>query len=293
MGGEEKRVGAAHHRKTRSRCSIDWSLPPTDMLQEKDQQVEQFNRNRLGGLATTVVPLSPIGSLPEEASSDDDTTGNESSISSPALDDGGVDAKKEHPLKRHQHSVSRDASMPAKTTVLPDFADRIGGMKNDGGEKRWWPYVYEVIIYQWVTLLDEQTRKGEKKGGNTEKTSEEKKINTPVSPIVEKYLSHAAKASRGATIRCTPYLLEIIKQSLSWRVNCVFRERRKKSISLDETSCDHAVPPLIALDQHVMSALEKLSEYTNIMSYRAHSVLTQLFICPYIIKSHYAHRCKY
>lgn len=30
MGGEERRVGIAHHRKTRSRCSIDWTLPPTD-----------------------------------------------------------------------------------------------------------------------------------------------------------------------------------------------------------------------------------------------------------------------
>ena len=38
LGGEEKRVGAAHHRKTRSRCSIDWS----------DQQVEQLNRARTG-----------------------------------------------------------------------------------------------------------------------------------------------------------------------------------------------------------------------------------------------------
>ena len=32
MGGEERPVGQNHHRKTQSRCSIDWTLPPADMI---------------------------------------------------------------------------------------------------------------------------------------------------------------------------------------------------------------------------------------------------------------------
>jgi len=265
IGGEERRVGAAHHRKTRSRCSIDWSLPPTDTLLEKDQQMEQFNRARAGDTATTILPLSPIGSFPEDGSSGDDTSGNDddSIADSEGLhdsDDGDGEArgKKDHPLKRHQRSISRDGSKPAEIIALPDYADRMSAMKNDGTEKRWWPYVYEVIIYQWVTLLEEQTKKGEKKSDGA-KPDESRDMNmSGLSPIVVKYLSHAAKAARGATIRCAPFLLEIIKQSLSWRVDCVFRERKKKMPRLDETSCEGAVPPLIKLDENIMSAIEKL-----------------------------------
>ena len=45
MGGEERRVGVSHHRKTKSRlCSIDWTLPPTDHVIESHQQMEILNR---------------------------------------------------------------------------------------------------------------------------------------------------------------------------------------------------------------------------------------------------------
>ena len=265
VGGEERRVGAAHHRKTRSRCSIDWTLPPTDKLIEKDQQIEELNRNRSGIVSQPVLPMSPIGSYPDGSISDDDTTGNDSSIdgsvSREAADNTSdtplneQQPKKEHPLKRHQRSMSSSETKPIEPVQLSDFADRISDMKNNGDQIRWWPYVYEIILYQWVALLEEQTKKGDSK------KSEDPKSPDPtvgLSPIVIKYLSHAAKAARGATIRCAPFLLEIIKQSLSWRVDCVFRERKKQKPSLSETRCDHIVTPLIKLDESLMSAIEKL-----------------------------------
>lgn len=255
FGGEESRVGAAHHRKTRSKCSIDWSLPPADMLLEKDQRIEEFNRNRLGNLAPAMLPLSPIVSFPDVNSSNDGTASDDSS------DDGSGsprDAKgsshaiavekgtlTEHPLKRHMSS--KDESNLAESILLPDFADRMSSMKNCGEEKRWWPYVYEVIIYQWVALLDEQTKKAE---GDASIPG--------LSPIVIKYLAHAAKSARGATIRCSPFLLEIVIQSLSWRIDSMFRLRKKLKPSSEDTTYEDTVPPLVKLDDNILSALEKL-----------------------------------
>ena len=43
---EDKGVGHSHHRKTRSRCSIDWTLPPTDLLIENHQQLENLQRHQ-------------------------------------------------------------------------------------------------------------------------------------------------------------------------------------------------------------------------------------------------------
>mmetsp|Transcript_28804 Transcript_28804/g.41259 ORF Transcript_28804/g.41259 Transcript_28804/m.41259 type:complete len:283 (-) Transcript_28804:3065-3913(-) len=39
MGGEERLVGHSHHRKTESRCSIDWTLPPPDLILQNRQRM--------------------------------------------------------------------------------------------------------------------------------------------------------------------------------------------------------------------------------------------------------------
>ena len=246
VGGEEKRVGSAHHRKTRSRCSIDWTLPPTDGLLEKDQQIEELNRVRIGVAGPQIVALSPIEPISGGGFAFDDVA---------EKDEGGEESNVnvDHPLKRVQ-SKENEAKQHAQAVALPDFADRISAMKDDENPKRWWPYVYEIIIYQWVALLTEQTKQT-KKG---EKAGQKSSTPTGLSPIVVKYIAVAAKASRGATIRCAPYLLEIIKQSLCWRVDSIFRERKNKKPSLDETSFNDAVSPLVALDDNIFSALQTL-----------------------------------
>jgi hypothetical protein len=107
-----------------------------------------------------------------------------------------------------------------------------------------------------VALLTEQTKQTTKKIDKAGQKSDSSP--SGLSPIVVKYLSVAAKASRGATIRCAPYLLEIIKQSLCWRVDSIFRERKNKKPSLDEKSFEDVVTPLVALDDNIFSALRKL-----------------------------------
>ena len=247
--GEEKRVGSAHHRKTRSRCSIDWSLPPTDGLLEKDQQIEQLNRARIGVTGPQLVALSPIGPIAGGGFPFDDVAGKDKT-------EKESNSKTDHPLKRLQ-SKENEAKETTRAVPLPDFADRISSMKDDAKPKRWWPYVYEVIIYQWVALLTEQTKQTKKVDKAAQKADNLPSALTGLSPIVVKYLSVAAKASRGATIRCAPYLLEIIKQSLCWRVDTIFR-RRKKKPSLDEVSFEDAISPLVALDDNIFAALQKL-----------------------------------
>lgn len=263
MGAEEKRVGAAHHRKTRSRCSIDWSLPPTDKLLEKDQQMEQLNRNRAGSTALQTPSLIPLSAVPGDGSSDVnldasydvDKVNPRKANSSSAIRDENTDNL--HPLKRQYQSAqghSSDRSDDVYNITLPDFADRMSAMRDDGKPKRWWPYVYEVVIYQWLALLIEQTKKGEKTGGAKQGSPS----TSGLSPIVVKYLSHAAKAARGATIRCAPYLLEIIKQSLSWRVDSIFRRKENICNKDGKASSEGHTTKLVKLDENVLAALEKL-----------------------------------
>lgn len=257
-GGEERRVGAAHHRKTRSRCSIDWTLPPPDTSFEKDQQIEQINRNRADAPLSSSLPLSPIGSYPDD--SDDSTSSKGNGVQSEnnsVFPDGQRDGSGNiHPLKIGLQARSRASSEKVRTkTDLPDFADRISAM-SDNGEQRWWPYVYEVILHQWVALLEEQTKKSD---ASTSKPEEEPTKNaTGLSPIVVKYLSHAAKNARGATIRCAPFLLDIITQSLSWRVDVVYRERNNMQREAEELCSKYVVPPLVGLDETTIAAMEKL-----------------------------------
>ena len=240
LGGEERRVGAAHHRKTRSRCSIDWTLPPTDMLLEKDQQIEQQNRTKASAATSPIVGLSPA----LDSFLDDTSSGEETSFNDKKEESNNLEAV--HPLKQQRaESESRSKHISVDPTALPDFADRMGTMKDEGRPLRWWPYVYEVIIYQWLTLLSEQTRKSD----SALKASAYSK--PKLSPIVTKYLSHAAKAARGATIRCAPYLLEIIKQSLGWRIDVMFRNGKARNERAD-------VPQLVKLDANILTALEKL-----------------------------------
>ena len=256
-GGEERRVGAAHHRKTRSRCSIDWTLPPPDTSFEKDQQIEQINRNRSDAPLASSLPLGPIGSLPDDS---DDSTSNGNDVPSEnnsVFPDGQRDGSDNtHPLKiSFQASRSRASSEKVRTeTDLPDFADRISAMSDDG-EQRWWPYVYEVILHQWVALLEEQTKKSD---ASIKPEEEPTKSTTGLSPIVVKYLSQAAKNARGATIRCAPFLLDIITQSLSWRVDVLYRERKNTKLEEDELCSLHAVPSLVGLDETTIAAMEKL-----------------------------------
>ena len=164
LGGEENRVGFAHHRKTRSRCSIDWTLPPTDFLSE--------NQDSSKGVSKTV----EVTRVKKH------------------------DKEKENSTINGIVHVDLDESLQKKI-MLPCFSKRIN-CKQD----RWFPYAYEIIIFQWFALLKEQTKQQFKsrENGNL-------KIQSNVHP-----LNDSAQRTFGFTIICAPILFEIIKKSLAW-----------------------------------------------------------------------------
>eukprot|EP00980_Cylindrotheca_fusiformis_P017489 scaffold5490_cov125-Cylindrotheca_fusiformis.AAC.6 len=129
-------------------------------------------------------------------------------------------------------------------TKLPMFLDRLLCLgRSNNGHQRWFPYAYEVLILQWVALLREQKR-ATSDAQNLRKPRNISRVNTNSSLI------EAAARTGGVSIACAPVLFEIIKQSLGWRIANLF-ERAAGETSL-------AYPPLVALDDTLLSSLEQL-----------------------------------
>lgn len=120
---------------------------------------------------------------------------------------------------------------------LPSFIDRlliIG--KLSGDNSRWFPYAYEVIIMQWAAVLIEQKKSGESASGSA--------------GIENKELARAAHRSIGFTVANTPMLLEVIKQSIGFRLQTLFKQVLSKK--------NFTTPPLAVLDETLSSHLEQL-----------------------------------
>ena len=299
MGGEERRVGFAHHRKTRSRCSIDWTLPPTDVLLENEQQFEYIHRHtsmseqgRSAGESIdhdTVTSASGTDSSSFEMNkknSDVKSSGGDFSLQGVGRANGLKPLQsEEHPLKRDTGPIKSmaDDSVPIEAAILaasqkgyfklPSFIDRtfLLGKKNKKG--RWFPYTYEVVIFQWVALLVEQIKGGDQlKGGSSSSggtarghSTDSRLYHPPLSgrdPDVSKCLSDAASRARGVSISSAPLLFEIIKKSLGWRIDCIFRQSKRKLQQQFPSSSSSAVSsdvlPVVSLDSTILSALEEL-----------------------------------
>jgi hypothetical protein len=210
--GEEKHVGHAHHRKTDSTCSIDWTLPADDFLLKQGD----------------AIPASlPLGD--EEAhvavEKGPPTLGLEMSSLNPEIEN----AKK-----------------------LPNYLDRVLSIvTTQHPNGRWFPYVYEVLIFQWVAILTEQRRQSSKSAPTMETTK-----------ITDEYMSgttdgvaplrDAAMRARGCAVACAPVLLELIKKSLGSRIHDLLRQVDNSALpSVDS-------PPLIVLDDAILKRLETL-----------------------------------
>ena len=61
--GEENRVGQAHHKKTRSRCSIDWSIPNDDFSKFMTDSPDGLQQRQEGRLVVHSHPLSLLSML--------------------------------------------------------------------------------------------------------------------------------------------------------------------------------------------------------------------------------------
>ena len=228
LWGEERLVGTAHtrtltshgHRKLRNMCSIDLSLPAFDKILEDEQQLE----DKLSSFTESEL----IENKSENVISVDKA---DSSASSPtrrrrAPSDGWLDFS----------YIMKD---PVSSPMLRDYTERLSCIQNSSNEK-WWPYIYEVLIYQWVAMLVEQTQSGDKE------------LNTGTisgyPAFIKNSLSEAAKQAKGITIGGAPLLFEIIKKSLSWRVSQLFGEDRPIT---GEYRC-------VSLDAKLLNAIEHL-----------------------------------
>ena len=112
-------------------------------------------------------------------------------------------------------------------------------------------YTYEIIIFQWVALLGEQRTSGDHGNFMGSETlgpissDQQYLLNDP-----HKVLADAAFHTKGVAISCAPVLLEIIKQSLGWRIQHFFKAAHNFS--------PLHIPPPVALDDSVISSLERL-----------------------------------
>eukprot|EP00978_Attheya_sp_CCMP212_P024170 scaffold75561_cov55-Attheya_sp.AAC.3 len=272
------RVGYAHHRKTRSRCSIDWTLPPADLLMENQQQLEHTNRRKLDvGVRSSIIPGPERNKLDggcERAIDDSTTTTKQSnddsgyqigldrmkSIESTKREPGGdrLEDNETDSISSHgKDNMSAGTERPT-AIVLPGFLDRLSTLRKRGECGRWYPYAYEVIIFQWVAILVEQTKSGEQKRNSGSHGARPSSSSMPQK--TNKYLVDAAQKARGVTIGCAPILFEVIKKSLGWRLDTVFRHLKaggNKGKPGSHTSRPNVIP-LVSLDETIIENLEEL-----------------------------------
>jgi len=190
--GEEKRVGHAHHRKTRSHCSIDWTIPNDDLI---------------------------VGS-PRDTKKEASTTSD---------------------LDMSMQTLSSEKKICVR---LPTFVDRILSLGDAGYDgTRWFPFAYEIVIMQWLALL--QAQKSSSVDNTTDFQSEEGRFDRNGG------LSDAASRTGGVIIACAPVLFEVIKQSLGWRVDSLFRQFKGENAFKN-------YPALVSLDDTLLSSLTEV-----------------------------------
>jgi len=113
---------------------------------------------------------------------------------------------------------------------LRNFIERIIILSKKKENGRWFPYLYEVIISQWIALIAIQTKPSDHASGNQSVTSSVSAAskNDDLSPSVSKALNDASKKVKGLTISCAPILLELIKKSLGFRIQRILRHRARQ-----------------------------------------------------------------
>ncbi|GMH54206.1 hypothetical protein TrST_g8868 [Triparma strigata] len=226
LTGEKSEVGMKHHRKTKSVCSIDWSTPggnnilaaatgnpphhaktPSLLSTSNSGSSDSMNSSAAGG-------LSPVKHQRTRTSGGGFLSSFLSSINSPK--------KQEMPKVPPQSKITTTASIEIDGDVLhlPLHGNTIETLKP--GEQ-WWPYLYEVIIYQWATLLSSQQRL----------------IDT--GQIPDQAIHAACVIGKGVTISSAPVMFEIIKISLCRHVTFLSDDKSKPNprVSLPQPLMDN------------------------------------------------------
>jgi hypothetical protein len=151
---EEQRVGSSHHRKTRSRSSIDWSLLGD------------------GNLAA----LSSGGVLESSALEGSDALKK--------------NAMKDH--SETLSTLKTEDCTAIKLPDFADRLIAAG--KTFSNKARWFPFAYEVIILQWSSILIQQRAAGEKSRVDRSTQSANLNHPPAPSPIDESVAAAAARS---------------------------------------------------------------------------------------------------
>ncbi|GMI04192.1 hypothetical protein TrRE_jg1812, partial [Triparma retinervis] len=206
FAGENRSVGAKHHRKTKSVCSIDWSLSSSAgaaVAARSDTSASKASITTSGNI------LSSLSS-----SSSSDSTGSFTNLNSPVKHsrqknpDGILSAfinaaVKTLSPKNSSDDSQKENSLPSRHPAngatstamkLPGFDVRLDATSSN--PVRWWPYLYEVMICQWVVLLKNQQRMIEKE------------------IIKDKCIHAACIIGKGVSVSMAPVMFDIIQISL-------------------------------------------------------------------------------
>lgn len=147
-------------------------------------------------------------------------------------------------------SLSTLSNEVQNTLGAPNFVDRLCSLGKNGGSGRWFPFVYEVIIFQWVAILHEQRASdpGAEAIANLLSTNRD-----PSGTLTE-----AASKTGGVVIACAPILFEVIKQSLGGRILSIHRQKMEFLTNRKRKSRSRVFPPLLLLDEALVASLEQL-----------------------------------
>jgi hypothetical protein len=146
------------------------------------------------------------------------------------------------PIEEFDESMRTLEQEISSSVKLPSFVDRLAALGNPQVRHgRWFPFVYEVIIMQWIAILLEQQSLVE--------TSRDFGIRNQ-STEANETLADASSRTSGAIIACAPVLFEVIKQSLGARVAMLVRRVSGRT--------RNGFPPLVTLDDAMMANLEHL-----------------------------------
>ena len=195
--------------------------------------MEILNRN-----SVTFDPTDPVDGLVQvtrNIGDKIDSTDAEESHSTRSPIVGNDNEADETPIANKCHACKTD------TVRMPSFIDRLIAQGDTVSQGRWFPYTYEVVIFQWIAVLSEQRKKPKRKSHS--------------SPAMSRSLSEAAQKARGVSISCAPILFAVIKKSLGYRIDSLFRKQQGISKGSTDCLCAH---PLVTLDKALSSALEAL-----------------------------------
>lgn len=150
-------------------------------------------------------------------------------------------------------SQETEQNRMGKSVILPSFKERNNRLKtkNTG---RWFPYAYEVIIFQWAAILSQQTKRQLKSMKVTNFQNRDYQENA-------KTLKDVAYKAGGVAISCAPILFEIIKKSLGYRVHKLLVSPQKhfeEKEVLNKGRLGLGIHPTVVLDSSIISTLEDL-----------------------------------